>query len=94
LRPTSKGAGFPTPVPAETGSVNEGLGANDCDGLEDCRKPPIQQDEEQTITIREPDTAAHLPPQNDELTSERSVLRLKSALRLEWRDKQGHAEAE
>src|SRR5258707_14717338 len=30
LRPTSKGAGFPTPVPAEAGSVpsHEGLGAN------------------------------------------------------------------
>jgi hypothetical protein len=36
-----------------------------------------------TITIREPDTAAHLPPQYDELMSERSVLCLKSALRLE-----------
>ncbi len=96
LRPTSKGAGFPTPVPAEAGSVpsHQGLGANNCNGLEGCRKPPIQSDEEQTITIREADTTAHLPPQNDELTSERSVLRLKSALRLEWRDEQGQAEAE
>src|SRR4249920_1806810 len=36
LRPASKGAGFPTPVPAESGSVpsHEGLGANDRDGLE------------------------------------------------------------
>ena len=33
-----------TPVPAEAGSVpsHEGLGSNNCDGLEDCRKPPIQ----------------------------------------------------
>jgi hypothetical protein len=47
-----------------------------------------------TITIREPDTAAHLPPQYDELMSERSVFCLKSALRLERRDEQGQAEAE
>ena len=62
LRPTSQGAGSPTPVPTEAGSVpsHEGLGANDCNGLEDCRKPSIQLDEEQAITIREPDTA-HAP---------------------------------
>src|ERR1700675_1901695 len=37
LRPASKGAGFPTPVPAESGSVpsHEGLGADNHDGLED-----------------------------------------------------------
>ena len=37
LRPTSKGAGFPTPVPAEAGSVpsHEGLGVDNRDGLED-----------------------------------------------------------
>jgi hypothetical protein len=73
---------------------HEGLGANYCDGLEGRWKPSIQLDEEQTITIREPDTAAHLPPQYDELMSERSVLCLKSALRLERRGEQGQAEAE
>src|SRR3954454_17938803 len=62
--------------------------------FEDRWKPSIQLDEEQTITIREPDTAAHLPPQYDELMPERRVLCLKSALRLERRDEQGHAEAE
>jgi hypothetical protein len=37
LRLASKGAGFPTPVPAEAGSMpsHEGLGANNRDGLED-----------------------------------------------------------
>src|SRR3977135_2628144 len=37
LRPASKGAGFPTPVPAEAGSVpwHEGRGADNRDGLED-----------------------------------------------------------
>ena len=53
-------------VPAEAGSgpSHEGIGSNNCDGLEDCRKPPIQMDEEQTITIREPDMSAHLPHRN------------------------------
>ena len=60
--------------------------------LEGARSRPTH--EEQTITIREPDTAAHLPPQYDELMSERSALCLKSALRLERRDKEGQAEAE
>ena len=53
---------------------HEGLGADNRDGLEDCRKPPIQLDEEQAITIREPDTSAHLPPQYDELMPQRRVL--------------------
>ena len=37
LRPASKEAGFPTPVPAEARSVpsQAGLGADDRDGLED-----------------------------------------------------------
>ena len=37
LRPASKGAGFPTPVPAEACSVpsHEGLRADNRDGLED-----------------------------------------------------------
>jgi hypothetical protein len=73
---------------------HQGLGANNCDGLEDCRKPSIQLDEEQTITIREPDAATHLPPQYDQLMPERSVLCVKSALRLERRGEQGQAEAE
>jgi hypothetical protein len=42
----------------------------------------------------EPDAATHLPPQYDELMSERRVLCLKSAFRLERRGEQGQAEAE
>src|SRR5882757_11472132 len=59
LRPTSKGVGIPTPVPAEAGSVpsHQGLGPDNRDGPEDRWKPPIQLDEEQTITVREPDAA-------------------------------------
>jgi len=46
LRSTSKGAGSPTPVPAEAGAVpaNEGLGPDDRDGLQHPWKPPIQLD--------------------------------------------------
>ena len=54
----------------------------------------MQLDEEQTITIREPDAATYLPPQYDELMSERSVFCLKSALRLERRGEQGQEEAQ
>src|ERR1700731_2219567 len=37
LRPASKRAGFPTPVPTEAGPMPtyEGLGPDDCDGLQD-----------------------------------------------------------
>jgi hypothetical protein len=36
---------------------------------------------------------AHLPPQYDQLMSERGVLRLKSGLRLKRRGEQGQAAA-
>jgi hypothetical protein len=52
----------------------------------------LELDEEQTITVREPDAATHLPPQYDQLMSECSVLCLKSALRLERRDEKGQEE--
>jgi hypothetical protein len=67
LRPASKGAGFPAPVPAEAGPMptHDGLGPDDRDGLEDRWKPSIQLDEEQAISVRELDTTAHLPLQHD-----------------------------
>jgi hypothetical protein len=46
------------------------------------------------IPVREVDTTSHLAPQHGQLMSERSVLCLKSALRLEQRGKQGQEEAE
>src|SRR5215467_4424809 len=53
VRPASKGAGFPPPVPAEPGPVpaHEGFGADNRDGLEDRRKPSIQLNEKQTVTF-------------------------------------------
>ena len=74
--------------------TDKGLGPDDRDRLQDRWKPSIQLDQEQPIPIRELDTTAHLPLQHDQLMSERGVLCLKSALRLERRGEQGQEEAE
>jgi hypothetical protein len=50
--------------------------------LQDRRKPSIPLEEEPAIVVREPRPAGHLAPQNDQLMSERSILSLKPALRL------------
>jgi hypothetical protein len=47
-----------------------------------------------SVASGEPDAATHLPPQYDQLMSERGVLPLKSALRLERRGEQSQEEAE
>jgi hypothetical protein len=96
LRSASKGAGFPPPVPAEAAAMpaHEGLGPDDSDGLEDRWKPSIQLDQEQAIAVREVDTTTHPPLHHDQLMSERRVLCLKSALRLERRGEQDQEEAE
>ena len=74
--------------------THEGLGLDDRDGLEDRWKPSIQLDQEQAISVRELDTTAHPPLQHNQLMTERRVLGLKSALRLERRGEQGQEEAE
>src|SRR5207302_9924031 len=96
LRSASKRAGSPTPVPTEAGSMptHERLGPDDRDGLEGRRKPSIQQDQEQAIPICELDATPHPALQRNQLMTERRVLGVKSALRLERRDGQGQEEAE
>jgi tripartite-type tricarboxylate transporter receptor subunit TctC len=74
--------------------ADEGLGADDRDGLQDRRKPSIQLDQEQAIPIREVNTTTHLPPQYDQLMSERDIFCLKPALRLERRCEQRQKKAE
>src|SRR5947208_1039698 len=71
LRSASKRAGITTPVPTEAGSMptHESLGPDDRDGLEDRRKPSIQHDQEQAISIRELDATAYPPLQHDHLMS-------------------------
>src|SRR5258707_2469890 len=96
LGPASKGAGFPPPVPTEAGSMPtyESLGTDDRDGPEHRWKPSIQQDQEQAISICELDATPHPALQHNQLMTERRVLGLKSALRLERRDGQGQEEEE
>jgi hypothetical protein len=95
LWPTSRGSGFPTPVPAEAGTMPayEGFGPNDRNRLQDRWKPSIRLDEEPAIAICEFDATSYLPSQHSQLMPERSVLRLKSALRLERRGQQRKQEA-
>jgi len=96
LRSASNRAGFSPPVPAEPGPMpmHEGLGPDDGNGLEDRWKPSIQLDQEQVIPIRELNATAHPPLQHNQLMTERRVLGLKSAFRLERRDGQGQEEEE
>jgi hypothetical protein len=96
LRPTSKGAGLPTSISAETGTMptHERLRSDDRDDIENRWKSSIQLDEEEAISVCEVNATTHLPPQYDHLTSERGVLCPKSALRLERRDQQRQEEAE
>src|SRR5262245_36855320 len=53
-RPASEGAGFPSPVPAEAGTVptHDGLWPDDSDCLQDRRNPSVQLDQEQAIGMR------------------------------------------
>src|SRR5208282_1590224 len=45
----------------------------------------VELDEKPTVGVRQPGPTLHLAPQYDQLLPERCILRLKSALRLEWR---------
>ena len=71
--------------------AHQGLGADDCENLKDRREPAIQLDEEPAIAVRKLG-----PPssQDDQLMSERRILCLKSALRLEWQGQHGQNEAD
>src|SRR5437870_3038935 len=96
LGPASKGAGFPTPVMAKAGPMptHQGLRSDDSDGPEHRWKPSIQQDQEQAIPICELGATPYPALQHNQLMTERRVLGLKSALRLDRRDGQGQEEAE
>src|SRR5258708_7367145 len=96
LRSPSPWARLPTPVAAKAGPVptHERLGPDDCENLQDCRKPAIQLDKEQAIMVREPDATMQPAPQDNQLMSKHRVLSFKPQLRLEWRGQDGQNETE
>src|SRR5260370_13245540 len=94
LRPPSQWERLPTPVAAKAGPVptHECLGPDDCENLQDRRKPAIQLNQEPAIMVREPDATMHLTPHDNQLMSKHRVLSLKPQLRLEWRGHDGQNE--
>src|SRR4029077_12422459 len=53
----------------------------------------VKLDKEPAVVVREPGPVGHLAPQNDQLMSERRILGLKPAFRLEWRGQDGQNKA-
>ena len=74
--------------------THQRLVTDDCEDLQNRWKPKIQPDKEQAIVVGEPNAAVLLTPQNDQLMSERCILGLKPALRLEWREQDGQYETQ
>src|SRR6202035_3147363 len=96
LRSPSQWARLPMPVAAKAGPVptHERLGPDDCENLQDRRKPAIELDKEPAIIVREPDATMQPTPQDIQLMSKHRVLSLKPHLRLEWRGQDGQSETE
>src|SRR5580692_1170425 len=96
LRSPSQWERLPTPVAAKAGPVptHECLGPDDCENLQDRRKPAIQLDKEPAIMVREPDATMQPTPHDIQLMSKHRVLSFKPHLRLEWRGQDGQNETE
>ncbi len=74
--------------------THERLGTNDCENLKDRWEPAIEMDEEPPLAVRNLGPPLQPASQDDQLMSERRILRLKPALRLEWRGQYGQNEAD
>jgi hypothetical protein len=74
--------------------THECLGPDDCENLQDKRKPAIQLDKEPAIIVREPDATRQPTPHDIQLMSKHRVLSFKPHLRLEWRGQDGQSETE
>ena len=74
--------------------AHQRLGADDCENLKDRWEPAIEPDEKPVIAVRKLGPPTYLASQDDQLMPERFVLRLKPALRLEWRSQYGQHEAD
>src|ERR1700738_5491404 len=96
LRSPSQWERLPTPGAAKAGPVptHERLGPDDCENLQDRRKPAIQLNQEPAIMVREPDATRQPTPHDNQLMSKHRVLSLKPQLRLEWRGQDGQNETE
>src|SRR6202163_1568796 len=96
LRSPSQWARLPTPVAAKAGPMptHERLGPDDCENLQDRRKPAIELDKEPAIMVREPDATRQPTPHDNQLMSKHRVLSFKPQLRLEWRGQDGQNETE
>ena len=96
LRPPSPWARFPTPITAKAGPMppHERLRLNDRDDPQNRWEPAIQLDQKPAVVVRQPGSASHFTPQNDQLMSEYRILCLKPALRLEWRSQDSHYETQ
>src|ERR1700738_1287173 len=96
VRSPSLWARLPTPVAAKAGPMptHECLGPDDCENLQDKRKPAIQLDKEPALIVREPDATRQPTPHDIQLMSKHRVLSFKPQLRLEWRGQDGQNETE
>src|SRR6266481_6734218 len=96
LRSPSQWERLPTPVAAKAGPVptHECLGPDDCENLQDRRKPAIELDKKPAIMVREPDATRQPTPHDIQLMSKHRVLSFKPQLRLEWRGQDGQNETE
>jgi hypothetical protein len=70
------------------------LRPDDCENLQDCRKPAIQLDKESTIKVCEPNATTPPAPQDNQLMSKHRILGFKPQLRPECRAQDGQSEAE
>src|SRR5208337_2367447 len=75
------------PITTKAGPMptHQRLRTDDGEDVQDRREPSVELDEKPTVGVRQPRPILHLAPQNNALLPERCILRLKSALRLEWR---------
>src|SRR6202045_5026737 len=74
--------------------THECLGPDDCENLQDRRKPAIQLDKEPAIIVRGPDATMQPTPQDNQLMPKHRVLSFKPQLRLEWQGQDGQSETE
>ena len=74
--------------------AHQGLGADDCENLQDRREPAIDLDEEPAIAVRKLGPPPYPASQDNKLMPKRRILRFKPALRLERRAQHGQNEAD